>query len=204
MKRGIFLGEGSSDRPLGGVVAELFSHHGVEIDVTAPDFERLPRVTTVADKVKATLSLTTEPPDLLIIHRDADSAGSSARREEIELAVTELNTNCDWLPVIPVRMTEAWLLLDEEAIRRTAGNPRGTMSLSLPAAHEVERRADPKAILREALVTASGSTGRRRSSVARRFNDHRRSLLERLDLTGPVKNLSGFEALVGEVNAVAT
>jgi hypothetical protein len=36
------------------------------------------------------------------------------------------------IPVVPVRMTEAWLLADEFAIRSAPGNPNGTQSLDLP------------------------------------------------------------------------
>jgi hypothetical protein len=59
-------------------------------------------------------------------------------------------------------MTEAWFLFDEVAIRTAAGNPRGTMPLSLPPIERVEALPDPKAVLRDALLDASGLSGRRR------------------------------------------
>jgi hypothetical protein len=34
--------------------------------------------------------------------------------------------------VVPVRMMEAWLLIDEMAIRRVAGNPNGRIPIELP------------------------------------------------------------------------
>ena len=97
-------------------------------------------------------------------------------------------------------MTEAWLLLDEAAIRMVAGNPRGRQVLSLPKVNEVERLADPKSRLREALQAAADVRGRRRSRLDRRFNNNRRQLLRRLDPTGPVTQLSSWVALVDDID----
>lgn len=59
-------------------------------------------------------------------------------------------------PVIPIRMTEAWLLLDEAEIRRVAGAPNGKIPLNLPNPAKVESVSDPKALLKETLARASG------------------------------------------------
>jgi len=66
-------------------------------------------------------------------------------------------------------MTEAWLLVDEAAIRRAAGRPSGREPLALPAPRQLERLADPKEALHRALIVASGRTGRR----SRRFRPER-------------------------------
>ncbi|WP_331716400.1 hypothetical protein [Micromonospora chokoriensis] len=108
----------------------------------------------------------------------------------------------DFMPVIPVRMTEAWLLLDETAIRQVAGNPRGRMDLGLPKHHEVESVANPKQILSTCLLKAAGETGRRRDAVAKRFNQHRRQLLERLEPTGAIVRLESWARLVADVDEV--
>ena len=60
------------------------------------------------------------------------------------------------IPVIPVRMLEAWLLLDESAIRSASGNPNGRMPLSLPSPSRVEADYDPKETLHSLLRDASG------------------------------------------------
>ncbi len=65
-------------------------------------------------------------------------------------------------------MTEAWLLADEAAIRRAAGSPSGRVDLGLPTFAELERLADPKQRLHEALKVASGYTGRRLRNFAPR------------------------------------
>jgi hypothetical protein len=141
-------------------------------------------------------------PDVVVVHRDADSAGLIARRQEIEQAVAACAPTSKPVPVIPVRMTEAWLLLDEDAIRYVAGNPRGRAPLTLPKRHEVERAADPKHMLSSCLLDAASVTGRRRAQLIQRFSQNRRQLLERLDPEGPVAELSSWQELVASVEAV--
>lgn len=60
-------------------------------------------------------------------------------------------------------MTEAWLLLDEAAIRTAADCPRGSTPLDLPSRPEsAESDPNPKATLRRALLAASEKRGRRK------------------------------------------
>jgi hypothetical protein len=99
-------------------------------------------------------------------------------------------------------MTEAWLLLDEQAIRQVAGNPNGRANLGLPTFREIERVADPKARLRECLLAASDATGRRRDMVRNRFPEHRRQLLQRLDPNGPVASLKAWQALLDAIEHI--
>lgn len=99
-------------------------------------------------------------------------------------------------------MTEAWLILDEQAIRTVAGNPRGRAVLGLPKWHEVESHADPKSLLNECLIKAAEVSGRRRERIAKRFNQNRRQLLERLDKDGPVKKLDSWQSLVSDVDRI--
>ena len=68
---------------------------------------------------------------MLFVHRDADSsqesssAGPERRYDEVARAVADASYDGAWVGIVPVRMTEAWLLLDESAIRRVAGRPHG-------------------------------------------------------------------------------
>ena len=101
------------------------------------------------------------PSDILFIHRDAESQVVSDRQQEIESAYPR-EVSTPFVPVIPVRMTEAWLLIDEPAIRRAADNPNGRTPLDLPTPRELERIVDPKALLKNLLMQASGKRGRNR------------------------------------------
>jgi hypothetical protein len=98
-------------------------------------------------------------PDLLFVHRDAEGMPLATRKLEIP-RVDSL------VPVVPVR-TEAWLLIDEVAIRKAAGNPGGALPLDLPKTSRLEALADAKKHLVDLLVAASGHRGRRRQQFDR-------------------------------------
>jgi hypothetical protein len=103
------------------------------------------------------------PCDLLFVHRDAEAQPPDDRRVEIAAALRDVPVR--HVPVIPVRMTEAWLLAHESAIRAAAGNPNGREPLSLPPVRRLENLPDPKALLHEVLKKASGLNARRRSKL---------------------------------------
>jgi len=101
------------------------------------------------------------PFDLLFVHRDAEREHATRRRTEIAEAVATLGLELH-VPVVPVRMTEAWLLIDESALRMAADNPNGRVAIAMPALRKLEDLPDPKAVCNELLVTASEKQGRRR------------------------------------------
>ena len=127
------------------------------------DLSRLPRPPRdLGGKIVAALAL--YRCDVLFVHRDAENQPPERRRNEIRDAMVEARRAWQVLPyvcVVPVRMSEAWFLLDECAIRQAAGNPNGAMPLTLPRANQVEEIPDPKAVLREVLRTASNRNRRR-------------------------------------------
>jgi hypothetical protein len=51
------------------------------------------------------------------------------------------------------------------------------------------------------LLTAAECSGRRREQVAKRFNEHRRQLLQRINLTGPINNLSSWQRLISDIDS---
>jgi hypothetical protein len=99
------------------------------------------------------------PADLLLVHRDAEGESRETRVREIRRACPESLRDCA-VPLVTVRMQEAWLLISEPAIRGAAGNPKGRHRLSLPSIGTLESIADPKLLLYQALREASGLAGR--------------------------------------------
>jgi hypothetical protein len=202
----LFLCEGSSDQPLADHIEALFRTLGLELRVVQPDFALL------ADKVTKDLPsrlatgarLMGYEPDLVICHRDTDNTSIADRRAEMTAALHVVGSESPLVAVIPVRMTEAWLMLDERAIRTVAGNPRGKVDLQLPKVANIERMADPKAYLQKVILVASETSGRRRERLDRRFSSNRRQLLERLDLEGPITQLPSWQALLQEVATAAS
>lgn len=140
--------------------------------------------------------------DLVIVHRDAENGDPQARCDEIRAGVMAVREGLAFLPVIPVRMTEAWLLLDETAIRRVAGRPTGREPLELPSPQDAEAVPDPKAVLKRALERAAGVSGRRLRQFQRDFGSQRRRLLEDLDHDGPIQSLAAWQELQASVEAV--
>lgn len=100
------------------------------------------------------------PCSALIVHRDCEAQPWIDRVGQIDAAVRHL-TIPHWVPLVPIRMTEAWLLSDERSIRRAAGRPDDPVDLRLPRRNRWEAEPDPKTILFGALRTASGLSGRR-------------------------------------------
>jgi hypothetical protein len=127
------------------------------------DFWRLPRPpTSLEDRIVNAVALF--PCQALFVHRDAERETPANRIAEIRRALAGAaarGTQLPAVPVIPVRMLEAWLLFDEAAIRRAAGNPNGLVQLGLPSPRQVEQLPDPKENLKTALRTASELRGRR-------------------------------------------
>ncbi|MER6829854.1 hypothetical protein ABT352_27995 [Streptosporangium sp. NPDC000563] len=190
----LFLGEGTSDSGITTHVRRIASEHGFMVVVTDPLMERLPqaRQRTVKSKLEMIKEIGGDY-ELIIIHRDADRESRESRLREIRLAVEAVVPNTPFMGAIPIRMTEAWLMLDEYNIRQVSGNPNGRMNLGLPKARSVEEIPDPKAMLAEKLALASGLSGRRLEKFKKRFPEHRRQLLDRIDPLGPICEVSSWK-----------
>lgn len=161
------VADGSSDRALIPILNWLIDR--ADIPYQGEFASHLPAASNgLMQRVLTALRL--YPCDLLFVHRDGESQGFQARMAEIQRQLAGLSN--PYTSVVPVRMTEAWLLSSETAIRRAAGNPNGKMPLSLPTWQEWDQRPDPKQILFDALRCASGFQGRRlqgfREQAARR------------------------------------
>lgn len=118
---------------------------------------------------RITAALKLFPCQILLVHRDAEAMPRAARLAEI-LKESNGIVVPGLVPVVPVRMTEAWLLSDVAAIRRAANNPNGNEEISL--AGNWEALPDPKDTLFRALRSATGLGARRRE----RFDVHRARL----------------------------
>ena len=186
--RFLFICDGPSDTPLVDHIQRLLIRCGHP----DPEGDEWYRGRRVADKTRQGL-LAAGGLDLLFVHRDAENASADARYREIETAVRDVvKDGMSWIGVVPVRMTEAWLLLDEAAIHKVVGKPNGRAPLDLPVPKQAERVANPKERLRDALLTASGNRGRRRRKFAREFPRLRRRLLQDLPIGGELERLESW------------
>lgn len=129
-------------------------------------------------------------PDLVLCHRDAEAMELQIRRQEIINAAGVIPTEV--VAMIPVRMLESWLLVDETAIRLAANNGNGRTPITLPSPDRIERLTDPKATLFDLLASASNLPPQRRRS----FNvQHARSRVTSfMDSFADLRAQAGFRA----------
>jgi hypothetical protein len=200
--RTTLLSDGSSDRALIPILDWLLQRV-VSVSVLSgtqwADLRfRRPPPQNLEERVR--LAVDNYPCDILFIHRDAEAQDPDDRRAEILSAAQNLGRNPPAICVIPVRMTEAWLILDEAAIRSASGNPRGRLPLNLPPTTTIERVADPKETLFQALRTASEQSGRRLRSLRVEERRHRVAELMNIEL---LRDLPAFQILEAELTATA-
>lgn len=207
-KRYVLIADGSSDKCLIPIInfalRQTFPDIIFEGEIANFGFLSKPPQ-AISTKIEKALDLY-NAPDWLFIHRDAEKENEPllARVKEIENAIAASNTDTDkhtFIKIIPIKMTEAWLLIDEKAIRHAAGNPNGKVLISLPSVNQLEKLDNPKEVLFDLLKKASELSGRRldkfsvhkaRHLVAELIQDY--SILEKLD---------GFEFLMQQIRSQA-
>ncbi len=196
------LTDGPSDRALIPILEWLLRQQiALGVEITWADLRRLsPPPRHLAARVAQATEL--YPCDLLLVHRDAEAEPRERRLAEIEEAVSAVEA---WdrdrtVAVVPERMTEAWLLIDEAALRSAAGDPRGTVPLAMPAVQQLERLPDPKRTLHDLISTASGLPGRRLRRFRMDQAVHR--LAQGIEDYSPLRQLAAFRALEEEVGRI--
>lgn len=176
---GTLVADGSSDRLLKPILEWLLSQHllpGSAINIQVPDWGRFPRpVSTLPAKLLAAKEFFTA--DVYFIHRDAEKKATwQERGAEIDASVRRVDAGLTYVRIVPVQMTETWLLHNEKAIREVAENEDGRGRLALPPVKKLESLPDAKMYLLGILREVSGLTGRR----LKKFEAHERRRLHRL------------------------
>ena len=199
------LSDGSSDRVLLRHIEWLLEQHVRRDFAIQPYWADLrsitPRPKELSDRIGTAIEL--YPCDVLFVHRDAegDSKKAEERFGEIKSAAAPFDASAPPIvPVVPIRMQEAWLLFDVDAIRRAAGNPTGGKPLDIPSLSETERRADPKKLLHEILRIASDTSGRKRRNFRVRRAVHRVGDL--IKDFSPLRQLTAFKRLEDDLKHV--
>jgi len=192
------LAAGSSDRILPRPLRWLLINNGVArpIEGSLAELWRLPEPPgALEDRIQRALDL--HPCDLRFIHRDAERDSRESRMAEIREATRRVpphaSSHKPSVCVVPVRMTEAWFLFDEPAMRRAAGNPNGTTPLPLPPIGKIESLPNPKETLHEILRSATGKSPSRLRKFSPGEACHR--LADLIDDFSPLRSLAAFSAL---------
>jgi hypothetical protein len=195
------LSDGPSDKALMPILTWLLRQHVPNLPIQ-PSWSELRRLPTppreLHEKIQKSIEL--YPCDLLFIHRDAETTSLEERLGEINQAVSNAIVDRQMpavVCVVPIRMTEAWLLFDINAIRQAAGNPNGTVPLNLPTLSDVESIPNPKRVLHNILRTATGLRTYRRRRFDTNFAVQR--IPECIEDFSSLRRLSAFIALEDEL-----
>lgn len=159
------IADGSSDKALMNVIKWLLDDLFPKMPSQGyyGDFRMLqnpPRKDEVMKQVK--LAEQSYPFDILFYHRDAESNSNSIVEERIAEIKEQLEEV--YYPktvfVIPIKMMENWLLFDETAIKKAAGNRNYNKPVDLPSINRLEDFTNPKQKLHGLLREVSGKKSR--------------------------------------------
>jgi hypothetical protein len=144
------------------------------------------------------------PCDLLFIHRDAENQTRNDRIQEIKKALDKIKIDDRQLIIyiIPIRMLETWLLFDEFAIKKVAGNPHSKDRLNLPKINSLENLSNPKEKLCEILRNTSGLTGRKLKDFKAREREKIHRIAWEIKDFSVLRQLSAFQILETDIRDI--
>jgi hypothetical protein len=173
--------DGGTDSVLVPIIRWAIHRLDPEVEILEPEFRR--RSGGVAEFFETYKSSAM----LIFVHRDAENLTLDARMSEFDSV-----SRPDVVAVVPVRMSEAWILFDGSAIAKAAGSP--SVHVPVPELSEIEGIAEPKDHLERLLFEAAGSpTGRRGKVFKRSLVARRVSVAGHIGDFSPLEGLSAFQ-----------
>jgi hypothetical protein len=199
------LSDGSSDQALLPLINWSLRSSGTTVAIR-PEWADLRMLrnppSELSAKIRAALDL--YPCNLLFVHRDCENETINVRQEEIRKALDEVHESAivriPAVCMVPRRMTEAWLLISERAVRIASGNPTGGVPIHMPRLANIEELTDPKETLFSLLRDASELRGRRLRGLRVRSLTHR--VVEFIDDFSPLRALAAFRAFEADLQQV--
>ena len=195
------LSDGSSDKVLVQILDWVIRQHSTNVPplVRFGDLRKLPNPPkSLKERIQIVLKY--YPCDILFIHRDAEKDTIQARENEISEACHDLKNATfgrNTIAVVPVRMTEAWLLFDVESIKIAADNPNYRGNLSLPSLQRIEKLPNPKATLYGLIKSASNLRGRKLAKL--KVPERVHILADRIEDFSPLRQLPAFQKLEEDI-----
>ena len=181
------VADGETDRLLVPVIQWAVHRLDPGVEILEPEFRKRRR------GVAEYLAEYQTGAMLIFVHRDAETLTLEERLEEF-VAVDR----GDVIPVVPVRMSESWLLCDGTAIAKAAGSP--SSHVPVPAVAQIENIADPKDRLDDLLFGAAGAPAGRRGKIFKRSIAQRRvSVAEYISDYSALENLPAFRRFQDEL-----
>ncbi len=197
------VSDGASDRALIPILTWALRRQGYDGPVNS-QWADLRRLKTPPSHLGLRVQWSVElyPCDLLFIHRDAEGQPFAEREQEIVRVVRTVNPEIlvPIVAVVPVRMMEAWLLIEEAAIRSAAGNPNGDNELDLPLVRHLESLPNPKGVLHKLIREASGLGAHRRRCL--NVGELIFRIADLVNDFAPLENLPAFARFSAELRQV--
>lgn len=196
------ISDGSSDKTLTSIINWTLNVNYPTIPIKGQWADlRGFDVKTISEKIKVAEEL--YPFDILFYHRDAESTNVDIiqqRKEEIRSGINNNSIFQKTVCVVPIKMMESWLLFDEAAIKKAAGNRNYRQSINLPALKKIEQISQPKDTLHQALKSACGLTGRRLD----KFNCNKavHLLADYITDFSPLRSLRAFQEFEQDIKSV--
>lgn len=142
------------------------------------------------------------PFDILFVHRDAESTDLRKISQRVHEVSSELKKDDidKTICIVPIKMMETWLLIDQDAIKKAAGNRNYSGNINLPSMRNLERESQPKELLHTFLREASGKKERN----LKKFNIDKAVHLvaENIEDFSPLRSLFAFQAFEEELKRV--
>lgn len=150
----------------------IAKHNRTAVNVLDPKI--IAKKKNIANRDESILQAARDAIDfhILVIHADADShTQEKALRERFqrgyELVKLSNEQVCKYLvPVVPIYMTEAWLLADNDALRQIIGTNMKAQELGLlQKARLIETDSNPKQTLKNIVQKAYANRSKRQQQV---------------------------------------
>ena len=174
------VADGETDRLLIPIIQWSIHQLDPDVEILEPEFKRRSR------SVDDFLSAYNSGAMLIFVHRDSENVPLEERLKEFESV-----DRSDVVPVVPVRMSEAWILFDGSAIAKAAGSP--SSQVQVPKMDRIESIASPKRRLDQLLLKAAGSPeGRKGKNFNSSISQRRVSVAQYISDYSPLKHLPAF------------
>ena len=176
------MADGGTDRLLVPIIQWAVHRIDPDVEILEPEFRK--RKGSVAEF----LSTYSTGAMLIFVHRDSENLKLEKRLEEFDAVDRQ-----DVVPVVPVRMSESWLLFNGPAIAEAAGVR--SSPVTVPSIVQVENIPNPKSHLDKLLLQAAGPPTGRRGKIFRRSIPGRRvSVAQHIADYSPLENLPAFRS----------
>ncbi len=135
---------------------------------------------------------------LICVHTDADDATNRTALEtkiipaKSALQETDEQEYCKiTVPIVPVQMTEAWMLADKELLKSELGTHKSNIDLGIH--RDPETVADPKETIRNAIRIAKDSSTKRKRGRGLDISDLYQIVGQKLELS-KLEGMSSYQA----------